>query len=171
MDFKIQNQKNLKVFHLFFAACWVGAALILNLGNYFLNSEDAGLSLGVTTTLKFVDDWVIIPAALGTLFTGLLYSLTTPWGWFKHHWITVKWIITVAGILFGTFFLGPWLNSLPELLRAKGGEAFQDTLYLHNKKMLEIFGLIQFASLLFAFVISTLKPWGKPLKTSKKTAT
>lgn len=62
--------------------------------------EGAGL-YGINLSMKFVDDWIIIPGAMGSLLTGVLYTVFTRWGWFKHRWITVKWAITIFGILFG----------------------------------------------------------------------
>src|SRR5829696_2436284 len=38
---------------------------------------------------------VLVPLALASLVTGLLQSLTTRWGLFRHYWVVVKQLIAV----------------------------------------------------------------------------
>lgn len=40
--------------------------------------------------------------------TGLIYGLFTNWFFFKHRWVTAKWILTILAIFSGTFMLGVW---------------------------------------------------------------
>ena len=46
---------------------------------------------------------ILVPGAIGTLLTGLVYSIWTHWDWFKHRWSVVMWCICIFGIVFGTF--------------------------------------------------------------------
>ncbi len=85
---------------------------------------------------KFIDDFIIIPGAMGCLLTGLIYSVFTNWGWFKYNWIIVKWCINIYGVIFGTFWLGPWLNSLLSISKTEGMLGFSNMTYLHNQEML-----------------------------------
>jgi hypothetical protein len=155
------GQRWLKCFHVFFTSVWTGAALSLLTINLFLHATDGMELYGINVSMKFIDDFVIIPAAVGCFLTGLLYSLYTHWGWFKHRWITVKWIITSFGILSGTFLLGPLLNSLAPLSKAAGLEVLRNQQYLYTKYILYGFGSFQAATLIFAVFISILKPWKK----------
>jgi hypothetical protein len=154
-------QKWLKSFHILFAGLWVGAAVSLSLKQFIINPRDGMELYGITATLKFIDDFILIPGAIGSLLTALIYSLWTNWGWFKHRWITVKWCINILGVILGTFFLGPWLNGLPPIAQRLGLTALSDTTFSHNRRMLMIFGTFQAATIAFAFFISTLKPWRK----------
>jgi hypothetical protein len=43
--------------------------------------------------------WVILPAALGSLVTGVVSSLGTAWGLIRHYWVIVKLSITVLSTL------------------------------------------------------------------------
>lgn len=156
-----KGQKWLKAVHIFLAAGWVGAGVTLLLMGFCMEADTGGERFGLDRAMKFIDDFIIIPAANGTLLTAILYALFTGWGWFKHRWITVKWIICVGGILFGTFWLGPWLNTLPPISQAKGLEALNDPAYTRARFLNLTWGTVQVASLLFALVISTLKPWKK----------
>ncbi|MCJ7594797.1 MAG: hypothetical protein MUO52_08525 [Desulfobacterales bacterium] len=154
-----RGQRWLKGFHVFFSCLWVGAAVSLSLKQFFVNPSD-GLELyGITSTLKFIDDFIIIPGAIGSLLTALIYSIWTNWGWFKHRWVTVKWAINLYGVIFGTFWLGPWLNGLVPIAKAEGLNALSNPTFLHNMTMLYWFGTFQVATLIFAVFISVLKPW------------
>ena len=153
------GQKWLKAFHVFFAALWLGGAITLTLKQFFVNPTDGMELYGITHTLKFVDDFIIIPGGVGSLLTGMIYSIWTNFGWFKHNWIIVKWCINLFGVLFGNFFLGPWLNVLPPLVLDKGMAALSDPVFTHNSNMLMIFGPFQAATIVFAIFVSTIKPW------------
>ena len=37
---------------------------------------------------------VIVPLALASLLTGLIQSLGTPWGLFRHYWVLAKFLLT-----------------------------------------------------------------------------
>jgi hypothetical protein len=159
-----KGQRWLKCFHIFFSCMWVGAGVCLVFMQFALQAMDAKTIHGIDVSMKFIDDFIIIPGALGSLLTGLVYSLFTNWGFFKHNWITIKWVINVAGIIFGTFWLGPWINSLPPISAALGLGALSDTIYIHNKMMNTWLGSIQVFTLVFAVFISVLKPWKKQRK-------
>lgn len=153
------GQRWLKCFHVFFCSVWAGAAVSLFALNVFMSAEE-GLELyGINAAMKFIDDVVIIPAAVGCFVTGVLYSTCTAWGWFKHPWITVKWGITLFGILSGTFLLGPKLNSLPPMAKAEGLAALSNPVYVGTKHLLYGFGGFQVATVVFAVFISIVKPW------------
>ena len=154
-----KGQKWLKGFHIFFACMWVGAAVCLNMIIFFMTATDGMQLYGINISQKFIDDFVIIPGAIGVLLTGLLYSIYTNFGWFKHNWVIVKWIINLYGVIFGTFWLGPWLNSLPPIAKVQGLGALTDPTYTHNQTMLYWWGTFQAATLIFAVFISILKPW------------
>ena len=37
----------------------------------------------------------IVPLACGSLLTGLVMSLGTPWGLFRHYWVLITFVLTV----------------------------------------------------------------------------
>ena len=156
-----KGQKWLKGIHILFACMWVGAAIILCFINPFLKASDGMQLYGIDASMKFIDDYIIIPGANGALLTGLVYSIFTGWGWFKHRWIVVKWCITLFGVIFGTFWLGPWVNGLVPVSKVQGLAALADPGYLHNRHMVLYWGAFQLSTLLFALFLSVLKPWKK----------
>jgi len=157
----VHGQKWLKGFHACFACMWVGAAITLTVKQVFIRPESGGELYGIMATMDFIDIWIIIPGAMGVLLTGLIYSIWTQYGWFKHKWIIVKWVICLYGVIFGTYPLGPWMSSLAQISKQQGMAALQDATYMHNQKMLLIFGTFQAATLVFAVFVTTLKPWRK----------
>lgn len=164
-----KGQRWLKGLHSFFACMWVGAAIVLSVKQFFISPSNGGELCGITSTMNFIDVFIIIPGAIGVLLTAVIYSIWTNWGWFKHNWITVKWIICVYGVVFGTYPLGSWMNGLANLSKEHGMAALTDPTYLHNKIMLYIFGTFQACTLIFAVFITALKPWKKRAKARLKT--
>lgn len=152
-------QKWLKCFHIFFAALWTGAAMCMLLNVFILRVGSGGELYGVVRTLKIIDDFVIIPGAMGCLLTGLIYSIWTQWGFFKHNWIIIKWVINLYGVIFGTFWLGPWLNALPPLVKERGLDVLNQAVFPHNRDMLMTWGSFQFLTIVVALFVSVLKPF------------
>jgi len=159
--FGLKPRQWLKAFHIFFACTWVGAGICLMLMQWFMKAHDGMELYGVLRSMKFIDDFIIIPGAMGTLITALLFAIFTNWGFFKHWWVIVKWVINLSGIIFGTFWLGPWLNNSVPIAKELGLKALSDPAFVHNQSMNAAFGPVQVATLIFAVFISVLKPWKK----------
>jgi len=153
------SQKILKIVHLIFVCLWIGGATTVPAMKIGLHPSDGHLLYGFDLTRKFVDDYIIIPGAVGCLLTGLCYSMFTGFGFFKLRWVTVKWVITMFGVIYGTFWLGPWLNSLPPISLQLGMDALHNPEYQRAAIMNFSWGLFQLATLIFAAAISVLKPW------------
>ena len=150
----------LKVLHLLCVSVWIGGQasfLLLQQVKYQLALP--AHQYGVIAAMKAVDDVVIVGGAIGCLLTGLLYSWMTPWGFFKHRWIGVKWAATVLLILFGTFFLGPWIDGMADITAKEFAAGLSNPLYLHDEKMNMTWGSVQFGVNLCMVAISVLKPW------------
>lgn len=161
-----KSLKWVKGAHLAAASCWVGGGVSLIL-LYFLKNgvSDGGVLYGINQAIHHVDMMVVvIPGAFGCLITGLIFSLFSNWGFFKQNWITVKWIVTVTAILFGTFFLGPWETAMMEISGELGASALTDPDYLMNQKLNLVFGVVQVTILIVTVFVSVFKPW----KTKRK---
>lgn len=170
LKLKSKGLKWLKGFHLIAVLCWVGGGVSLIL-LYFLKSgvTDGGVLYGINQSIHHVDMFVVVvPGAFGCLLTGLIYSSFSNWGFFKHTWLIFKWIVTVAAILFGTFFLGPWETSMTEISGQLGISSLSDPGYLYNERMNFILGIIQVLILITTVFISIFKPW-KPRKAKNNT--
>ena len=160
-ELKSKGLKWLKGFHLAAVSCWVGGGVALIL-LYFLKSgvTDGNVLYGINKSIHHVDiAVVVIPGAMGCLVTGLIYSIFSRWGFFKHIWLTIKWAVTIAAILFGTFFLGPWETKMMEISGTFGISSLSMKEYLYTQNMNLIFGSIQVFILIIIIFISVFKPW------------
>lgn len=148
--------------HVVFASIWFGTALclvIMGLRNVHATNGDA--LYAVNKMAKFLDDFVIIPAATLSLLTGFFLSWLTSWGFVKHYWVITKWFLTVSLIVFGTFWLGPWTNAITAISEAERLKALEDPLYVLDAHAVIWGGITQGICLLIIIAISVLKPWGR----------
>jgi len=164
IQLKKNGLKTLKIVHLLTACCWFGGALsltVLNLSQPQTMPTEGAL-YGLNLSSHLIDMWVVVKfGAIGCLLTGLLYSLLSPWGFFKHRWVILKWIFTIACILSGTFFLGVWEADMLTLSHDLGNSALTDSAYLATRSQHFLLSLLQLSSLIFMVAISALKPWGR----------
>ena len=58
-------------------------------------SQDAQMVRAAYLAMELTARFVIVPLAFGSLLTGLIQSLGTPWGLFRHYWVLAKLLLTV----------------------------------------------------------------------------
>jgi uncharacterized membrane protein len=111
-------------FHILCAATWMGGVAALLLVSVIAAHPGSAEAIALARELmRWVDRVLIIPACLGSLGTGFLFAWRTSWGFFRHTWLSIKWVLTVAMILFGIFFLGPWVDHTAALAAARAAGA------------------------------------------------
>jgi hypothetical protein len=82
--------------HLTSSVGWIGAVTAyLALGVAAVTSADAQTVRAAWTAMDVTGWWVIVPLALAALATGLVMSLGTPWGLFRHYWVLISLALTV----------------------------------------------------------------------------
>lgn len=113
--------------------------------------------------LNIIDYALIIPGVMGNIFTGLYFGLKTKWGFFKHKWLSIKWILNVGQIIFGTFFLGRWLYFNTLLINQNTLYILTDADFIRNESLAKNFSFLQVILLLFVIYISVMKPDFKSL--------
>jgi hypothetical protein len=59
-----------------------------------LNSQDTQIIRATYLSMDLVARFIIVPLAFASLFTGLIQSLGTPWGLFRHYWVLAKFLLT-----------------------------------------------------------------------------
>ena len=152
-------------FHVLFASIWIGTALSINLILLLKGVPPTEKELyAIAMSVKVLDDFLIIPSAMGIMVTGLLISMMTKWGFFKFYWVTVKWVITLALLISGTFWLFPWLNNIIDLSNKQTPLVLQGSAYMYYRTMLLVVGNAQALVLLLLVLISVFKPWGESRK-------
>lgn len=60
-----------------------------------LTVEDEQMVRAAYLAMEVIARFVIVPLAFAALLSGLVQSLGTPWGLFRHYWVVVKFMLTV----------------------------------------------------------------------------
>jgi hypothetical protein len=74
-------------------------AVFLALAVAGLTSQDAQRVRAAYVAMELTAWFVIVPLLFAALLTGLVQSLGTPWGLFRHYWVLVKLLLTVLAIV------------------------------------------------------------------------
>ena len=146
-------QKLVLLAHIAFSVGWFGAVVpYLALAIAALTSNDAEIVRASCISMELIGWYVIVPFSLAALLSGLVQSLGTQWGLFRHWWILAKFLLTMVAVvvLFRHMQEVSRLSSMaketilstadfrPELIHAGGG----------------------LLVLLAAMTLSVFKPWG-----------
>jgi len=79
---------------------WFSAvAAFLALAVAGLTSQDVQTARSADLAMDLTAWFVIVPFCFASLLTGLVSSLGTPWGLFRHYWVLVKLLITIPATL------------------------------------------------------------------------
>lgn len=88
-------RKLLLTAHITISVGWLGAAAaFLALAIMGLTSPDAQMMRTSYVAMKLIARFVIVPLAFGSLLTGIVESLGTPWGLLRHYWVLAKLLLT-----------------------------------------------------------------------------
>jgi hypothetical protein len=83
--------------HVVSSVGWLGAVIaFLALAIAGLISHDVQLVRAVYLAAEPLTWFVIIPLAFASLLTGLVQSLGTTWGLFRHYWVVFKLLIALV---------------------------------------------------------------------------
>lgn len=86
--------------HIIFSVGWLGAVVgFLALVVAALTSRDAQTVHAAWIAMELTGWFAIVPLALASLFTGLVMSLGTPWGLFRHYWVLFKLLLTILATI------------------------------------------------------------------------
>ncbi|MBW4490993.1 MAG: hypothetical protein KME12_24790 [Trichocoleus desertorum ATA4-8-CV12] len=155
--------------HLVAGTLWFATSLcMVFITSNNLKTQNGDALYAINSMVKLVDEFVLIPAAIASVITGTLLCKLTTWGFFKYHWVSVKWIATTSLIIFGTFWIGPWTNAMTAISDTERIKSFANPLFMFNLKGVIIGGAIQASCLLAIIVISIIKPWGRRQYGSKR---
>ena len=162
--FGILLQNWYKSLHVLFACLWSGAVAAVVL-IFWLTDSNASQEIILHSSLliDYIDKCIIIPSSLLCYAFGLLLSWKSNWGFFKFKWIVVKLVLGTLLILFGIFFLGPWVMASDALLEQGDYASYQQI-----QAKLGISMTVQLFFILIVIIISTTKPWGRLKQRAKK---
>lgn len=143
--------------HITVSVGWLGAVVAyLALAIVGLTSLDAQMVRAAYLSMRVIGWFVIVPFSIATLLAGLVESLGTPWGLFRHWWVVVKFLLTTGA----TLVLLRHMQAVTHMsgvaadmrLSAPDLRALRMQLVVHAGGGLLV--------LLAATVLSVYKPWG-----------
>jgi hypothetical protein len=86
--------------HVTASVGWLGAvAGFLALSITGLSSEDPQTVRAAYLAMESTGWFVLVPLSLASLLTGVVQSLSTKWGLFRHYWVLVKLLINVVATI------------------------------------------------------------------------
>jgi DMSO/TMAO reductase YedYZ heme-binding membrane subunit len=82
--------------HITLAVGWIGAvAGYIALDVAAATSQDARTLRACYLAMGLIAWYVIVPLALASLLSGLVMSLGTRWGLFRHYWVLISLLLTI----------------------------------------------------------------------------
>ena len=83
--------------HIALAVGWIGAAAgYIALDVAAATSQDAQTLRAAYLAMELIAWYVVVPLALASLLTGLVMSLGTKWGLFRHYWVLISLLLTIV---------------------------------------------------------------------------
>ena len=141
--------------HVLSSVGWVGAVA------GFLALAIAGIwgataaARGFYLAMDLTTWYVIVPLAFASLATGIISSLGTPWGLFRHYWVVIKLIVTV----FSTIILMIHMRPI-EVLASAATRGNLDSTFRSPQEMMVTASAIAVVALIVLTALSVYKPRG-----------
>ncbi|MEP6664177.1 MAG: hypothetical protein ABJC04_10995 [Verrucomicrobiota bacterium] len=86
--------------HVTSSVGWFGAvASFLALAVAGLTSQNPQIVRAAYLAMGLTAWWVIVPLSLASPLTGIVQSLGTEWGLFRHYWVLIKFVITIPATI------------------------------------------------------------------------
>jgi hypothetical protein len=107
----------LLIAHVTSSVGWIGAVCVfLALAGIGLTSQSPNTVRGAYLVMARAAWLVLVPFAFASLLSGVVVSLTTPWGLFRHYWVVFKLLITA----FATVVLMIYMETFRHMAEAAG---------------------------------------------------
>lgn len=153
--------KILKIFHLLFAIMWIGGVMALicvGMGSSPKNNEMVYMS---AIDQLIIDEFFLIPGGIGIVITAIIYAIFTKWGFWKHNWLKVKWVFTIALVIIGAGYMGVLIKENVAYIEGVMPTTEYLAQYWVNVRNIAIAGIIQMIGFISIVIISVFKPWKK----------
>ena len=86
--------------HITTAVGWIGAIIAyIPLDVTTRIGQDAGTLRAAYLAMELIAQWTIVPLAWAAFLSGLIVSLGTPWGLFRHYWVLISLLLTAVALL------------------------------------------------------------------------
>lgn len=86
--------------HIGASVAWIGSVLAyLALDIVTARGGDVTTLQAAYVAMAVVARWIIIPLAVAAWTTGVLISVTTSWGLFRHYWVVISLLLTTIALV------------------------------------------------------------------------
>jgi hypothetical protein len=150
--------KILKLFHILLIVLFLGGILSsfallmkLNLGNF----DDVYMAY---KTFNLISDNVVKIGAQGIILLGAVYGFFTKWGFIKHKWLAIKWILFIIQTFVGVLVVDKLMMANTALLETEKALALSNRIFIHNHYLRLYVVIAQIGLTLLALILSVLKP-------------
>jgi hypothetical protein len=141
--------------HVSCSVGWLGAVVVfLALAQIGLTSHDAQTVRGVYLVMEPAAWFVLIPLAFASLLTGIVMSLGTTWGLFRHYWVVFKLLITAFATLILMIYMGTFRS-----MAAVAADPTADLTVVRNASP-ALHAVLALVVLLMAVVLAVYQPSG-----------
>ena len=97
--------------HVICSVGWLGAVVVfLALAIVGLTSQDDRTVRGLYLVMEPAAWFVLVPFAITSLVTGIVMSLGTTWGLFRHYWVLFKLLITIFATIILLMYMRTFRN-------------------------------------------------------------
>lgn len=151
-------RKAFLLLHIVSAGAWIGIDVVLGvLVGVILLSEDAPTIAVSYQALELFAVWPLLIAGVSCLASGVALGMVTRYGLVRYWWVVVKLLLNVVLVLLVAFALRPTMLGAADTGRmiAEGAPVVVVTSELFAPP------IVSTLALLFAFVLSVFKPWGR----------
>lgn len=146
--------------HVISSMTWLGLTLAnLTLAVIGITTTDPRTQHTVYLAVDMVGGVLLIPVALGAFGTGVVLSLTTPWGLFRYRWVAVKFWLTLFAAVMTLFSLLPEVRAMAETVAATPPD--QLARLGDGPRSLFAAACVSGTIYLTATALSVFKPWGR----------
>ena len=109
------------IVHLTASVGWIGAVIAyLALGVSAIVSQDVQTVRAAWIGMELTGWYAIVPLALAALLTGLVMSLGTAWGLFRHYWVLITLVLTMVSTVILLLHM-PTVSALADTARVADG--------------------------------------------------
>jgi hypothetical protein len=144
--------------HVSSSVGWLGAiAAFLAVALSGLAAHDGEVVRASYVAMNWIGWYVLVPISFASLLTGLIQSLGTEWGLFRHYWVLAKLLINLlANVVLLLYMLE--LSSLVAMLSNHEASGFRSiSPVLHSTVAL---GLLLVATVLAVYKPRGITPYG-----------
>ena len=143
--------------HIVLSVGWLGAIVpYLALAIAGLSSRDVQLARAAYLSMELIGWFVIVPLSVGALLSGVIQSLGTPWGLFRHWWIVAKLLLTIIA----TVVLLAHMQAVSRMSRIAAEAAWSVADFHALRIQLVVHAAGGLMVLLTVTALSVFKPWG-----------